>query len=100
MTNNPNYKYIDQIQDLILLYELNQIESELPTIQKEYRKSFLIIVFAGYSINTALKNYRNIYHFVESNYIGYSLGMQMITKIAKNKETGMNIKDLTFSELN
>ena len=100
MKKSPNYKSIDQIQDLILLYELNQIESWLPSIQQEYKKSFLIIVFAGYSVNTALKNYKNLYRFVESNHLNYSHAIQMITKIAKEQETGMKINDLLVYELN
>jgi hypothetical protein len=100
MKNSPNYKFIDQIQDLIILYELNQIESRLSTIQKEYRKSFLIMVFAGYSVNAALKNYKNFYRFVESNLLSYSQGIKMITKIAKAETDGMVINDLTVYELN
>ena len=100
MKNNPNYKFIDQIQDLIMLYELNQIESRLPFIQQEYKKSFLIIVFAGYSVNIALKNYKKLYRFIETNHISYSQGIQMITKIAKNRENGMVIENLTVYELN
>ncbi len=100
MKKSPNYKYIDQVQDLILLYELNQIESRLPTIQQEYKKSFLIIAFAGYSVNTALKNYKNLHRFVKNNFLNYSQAIQMITKITKEQETGMKIKDLTVYELN
>ena len=100
MKNTPNYKYINQIQDLIMLFELNQIESRLPGIQQEYKKSFLIFVFAGYSVNTALKNYKNLYRFVESNHLEYSQAIQMITKVTKDKETGMKINDLTVYELN
>ena len=100
MKKSPNYKSIDQIQALILLYELNQIESWLPSIQQEYKISFLIIVFTGYSVNTALKNYKNLYRFIETNHLIYSHAIQMITKIAKEQETVMKINDLPVSELN
>ncbi len=100
MKNNPNSKFYDQIQDLMNLYELDQIESKLPMIENEYKKAFLIIIFAGYSVDTALKNYRNFHRFVESNYINYSQGIKMITKIANNREDGIFIRDLTVYELN
>ncbi|MBN2635448.1 MAG: hypothetical protein JXR61_04200 [Prolixibacteraceae bacterium] len=100
MKNNPGNKFIDRIQDLMNLRELDQIESNLPAIQERYRKSFLILIFAGYSVNTALLNYRNLYRFVESNYLNYSQGIRMITRIANNREDGMVINDLTVYELN
>jgi hypothetical protein len=100
MKKGPNHKFYDQIQDLMNLYELDRIESKLPSIEEEYRKAFLIIIFAGYSIETALKNYRNFYRFVNSNFINYSHGIKMIKKIANNRENGMVINDLTVYELN
>ena len=99
MKKNPNYKFYNQIQDLINLHELDHIESKLPMIENQYKKAFLIMIFAGYSVETALKNYRNLRRFVESNFISYSQGIQMITKVAKNRENGMVINDLTVYEL-
>ncbi len=100
MKKDPYYKFYNQIQDLMNLYELDQIESKLPLITNEYKKAFLIIIFAGYSVKTALKNYKKFYRFVESNYIDYSEGIRMFTKVAKSRENGMVINDLTVYELN
>ena len=100
MKKNPNYKFINQIQDLIPFYEFEQIESKLLTIRKEYRKSFLSLIYAGYSVNTAFRNHQIFYEFVKHNYISYSLGIRLITKTADKREVGLVIDNLTVYELN
>lgn len=100
MKDEAVYKFINRIQEIITPREFEQIGFKLFDIQKEYRKSFLCLIYAGYSANVAFRNFKNLHMFAKHNYINYIQGIRMITKITKEKELGMIIKDLTVYELN
>ncbi len=100
MKSEATLEFINKVQRLVTPNEFEQIKFMLFTVREEYHKSFAVILYAGYSLQTAFNNYKKLYWFTEKNHISYTLSIRMITNVAKYCEEGLSIKDLSVYELN
>ena len=100
MEKETTINFVHVIQSLISPVEFKVIRNELQALPDYHREAFWNVIAAGYSVDLAFKNCRNLYEFVKTDKIDYAVVLQMVRYINKGVNKGIYTKEITMQELN
>jgi hypothetical protein len=100
MNSQATLEFINKAQFFLTPYEYDHLKYKLLRLPEKFRKAFLIILFSGYSVESAFVNFEKIYDFAEENSLDYGLAIRLISNTAQASQEGLFINDLTRYELN
>ena len=100
MNRKANLEFIYNVQTKVAPVIFENVKDELESIPEKYYRSFLYLLYAGYSIRVIFKSYKNLNRFVKRSYLDFPSGVKLITHLSGRIHTGLDVKDLTLYELN
>ena len=99
MKNKTTVNFYYKIKSLLSPEDFKKIKYKLYDVTNESLEAFYHIIVAGYSVNFALKNYRNLYEYIEDNPIRYSEAL-VTYAFYPGVEGGMHVSKTQWFELN
>lgn len=100
MNRETTLNFINKVQEKMAPNIFESVKDKLELIPEKYYKSFLYLMYAGYSNQVIFKSYKNLNRFVQRSYLDFPSGLKLITHVSSGVCSGMEVKDLTLFDLN
>lgn len=100
MNREATLNFINKVQDQMAPNIFESVKDKLELIPEKYYKSFLYLMYAGYSTRVIFRSYKNLNRFVQRSYLDFPSGLRLITHISSRVYSGLEVKDLTLFDLN
>lgn len=88
MERETTYEFIHSIKAQISTSEFEEIKEKLICIPANHRAAFWYLVSFGYSATSAITNCKNMFEFVQNNFIDYGNAIELIRCENKIKYEG------------
>ncbi len=99
MKNEIVVNYYCKIKTLLSCEDFEYVEEELDYASRESMEAFWHIIVAGYSVDFALSNYRQLYEYIRDKSISYSEAL-VTYAFYPEIDAGMYVTKTQWYELN
>lgn len=100
MGHKTTLNYLQKIRDILPEGKFQEIAEELFCASSDELESFWNIMYAGYSVEFAISNYKHLFDYIKDKDIKYADALKIVYTFYPGLDAGIFIKHPEWFEFN